>query len=164
MSYHQDSFIMFKIISHRGNIKGSSHGNENSPSLIDEAISFDLDVEVDLWTLDKLYLGHDTCEYTVTLDWLTNRKERLWIHAKNIKAAEFLVTTEFNWFWHENDSMTLTSKGIPWAYPGIYVKNGITVCFSVVNVPYYIKGVCTDEPLLFRDFLHKKGEIFGYTK
>jgi len=37
----------------------------------------------------------------------------LWIHCKNLKALE-LVPSETNYFWHQNDDFTLTSKGYIW--------------------------------------------------
>ena len=32
-----------------------------------------------------------------------------------------------NYFWHQEDKVTLTSKGYLWAYPGVICDNAITV-------------------------------------
>ena len=49
-----------KIISHRGNIRGSIPEKENRPSYIDCALGNGYDVEIDINTVDgELWLGHD---------------------------------------------------------------------------------------------------------
>ena len=44
---------------------------------------------------NKFYLGHDTPDYEVTENWLSKRKDRLWIHCKNLEAASKLGETDF---------------------------------------------------------------------
>lgn len=136
---------MIKIISHRGNINGSSE-DENKPSRIDKTIELGFDVEIDLRLVNnKLFLGHDTPQYEIDLQWLNNRKKYLWIHAKDKLTVEYLLNTDFRWFWHENDKMTLTSKGDIWLYPDNYSKYGITVVLEKNKmIPLDTKGICTD--------------------
>jgi len=96
----------------------------------------------------------------VTMEWLRKYKDVLWIHCKNQEALEKLSTSsvKFNYFWHETDCYTLTSKGIGWVYPGmIPYSNSIIVMPENVNMyslqPEYIErsyGICTDIPLFYR--------------
>jgi hypothetical protein len=111
-----------KLISHRGNISGPNVERENSPEYIDEAISLGFDVEIDVRYSkceEKFYLGHDDPQYHVTRYWLAERMENFWIHCKNIEALfEFVNTGGYNYFWHQEDDFTLTSKNYIWTYPG----------------------------------------------
>ena len=52
--------------------------------------------------------------------------------------------TNHHWFWHENDKITITSKGEIWCFPNIYVENGITVMLGLTKEFPNIKGICTD--------------------
>ncbi len=77
------------LISHRGNINGKNTEKENHPDYIDDAIKLGYDVEIDIWVIDgNFYLGHDGPQYNISLDWLSDRIDRLWIHCKNIEAIE----------------------------------------------------------------------------
>jgi len=139
-----------KIISHRGNIDGKSKF-ENTQNQIYRAIDLGFDVEIDLWVInDNLYLGHDKPTKICGLEFLYYNSDKLWIHAKNTEAVEYLSAQDkLNWFWHDKDKMTITSKGYIWSNIGEYIKNGITVCLEHTNIPDYILGVCTDEPIKF---------------
>lgn len=142
--------MLNKIISHRGNIDGRNIERENSISFIDEAINLNFDVEIDLWLLDKnLFLGHDKPQYEIDFNFLVERKNKLWVHAKNLEVIPFLRFEDLNWFWHENDKMVLTSKGYPWCNFDIFVKGGITVEFDFKIIPDYVYGVCTDKPIKY---------------
>jgi len=136
------------LISHRGNINGKNELLENSPFYIDDAIDAGYDVEVDLRAIEGcFYLGHDESEFGITLQWLNERKDSLWVHCKNLEAIEwFSMIKSFNYFWHEEDKVTLTSKGYVWAYPGNQpIKNSIAVLPEIHNDN--IKscvGICSD--------------------
>lgn len=120
------------LISHRGNVNGKFESWENEPTYIDKAISEDYDVEVDVWYKDKiLWLGHDKPDYGIDFRWFRDRISKLWIHCKNVEAIIFFKSLqyEFNYFWHEQDTITLTSKGYIWAYPG---KQPITESIAVL--------------------------------
>lgn len=136
---------MIKIISHRGNLSGKTP-DENKPAYIDTAISEGFDVEVDVWLVDnKWYLGHDEPQYETDIKFLSNY--RLWCHAKNTEALDVLLKNDIHCFWHETDKFTITSKGVPWGYPGNYMEYGITVELgSKIKIPS-VFGVCTDYPL-----------------
>lgn len=112
-----------KLIAHRGNTNGPNPLEENNPEYIEQAISQGFDVEIDVRydTFDKkLYLGHDEPQYTVDWFWLAKYKSSLWIHCKNTESLfEFSHgTSGFNYFWHQEDDFTLTSKNYIWTYPG----------------------------------------------
>lgn len=147
-----------KIISHRGNLIGSNPIRENSIDYIEEAISEGFDVEVDLRVEDnQCYLGHDDPQYFVTMEWLRKYKDVLWIHCKNLEALEKLSSSmiEFNYFWHETDCYTITSKGIGWCLVGQKPYfNSVVVLLESIDRPEYIKnsfGICTDTPLFYRN-------------
>jgi hypothetical protein len=106
-------------ISHRGNLTGRIPNKENYPEYIDEAINAGFDVEVDIWLVDKrFYLGHDEPQYEIDNEWLVDRVDKLWVHCKNVEALNWIRNTILHYFWHENDTLTLTSKQYVWVYPG----------------------------------------------
>lgn len=124
-----------RLISHRGNINGKNELLENNPSYIDIAIKEGYDVEIDLWIdNDGFYLGHDEPTYPIDLKWLTDRYLSLWIHCKNLRTVEGLrdlqnnMLTDLNYFFHNTDDCTITSRGHIWVYPGKQpVTNSIAV-------------------------------------
>lgn len=141
---------MLKIISHRGNIDGKTE-KENKPSYIENAISLNYDVEIDVWLFDnRFYLGHDEPQYLVDEKFLHN--PRLWCHAKNIEALEIMHKNNIHCFWHDIDKLTFTSKSVPWCYPGVYVKSGITVELGTHKIIPSVYGVCTDYPSSWIDW------------
>ena len=143
------------LISHRGNIDGPNPSKENKPSSITNAIRTGFQVEVDFWFIkNKFYLGHDEPEYDIPFEWFVSHHRSLWIHCKNIDAINKLVEIDrngvyLNYFWHQEDKVTLTSKGYLWAYPGVICDNAITVLpeqnmkMSKEDVKDYL-GVCSD--------------------
>jgi hypothetical protein len=136
------------LISHRGNINGKLPELENSIDYINNAIKLGYDVEIDVWMIEGvLFLGHDEPQYGITQHWLNERCTKLWIHCKNIEAVEwFSDIGVFNWFWHETDTITLTSNGYVWAYPGKQpIKNSIAVMPELHNDDVSMcSGVCSD--------------------
>jgi hypothetical protein len=136
------------LISHRGNTNGKFESYENEPAYIDKAISEGYNVEIDLWMNDGvLYLGHDSIQYEINYEWLKDRKNKLWIHCKNIEALEWCdEKIEFHYFWHQEDAATLTSQGTIWAYPGKQpIKNSIAVMPEIYgdNIIQCL-GICSD--------------------
>lgn len=135
-----------KLISHRGNTTGPDDSIENHPDRI-KSILNRYDCEIDVWFFDEWFLGHDGPQYKVDYDFL--RLPGLWIHAKNTKALETLITDEqINCFWHEHDSYTLTSRGFVWAYPDETCEVGnrtvaVMPEWNNTDVSNFF-GVCTD--------------------
>ena len=136
------------LISHRGNTNGKFESYENEPAYIDKAILEGFNVEVDVWMVEgQLFLGHDKPQYGVSQKWLNDRHYSLWIHCKNIEAMEWFNSFDgFNYFWHENDVMTLTSNGWMWVYPGKQpIKGSIAVMPEIYNDDISeCEGICSD--------------------
>lgn len=112
------------LISHRGNITGPNEKRENSISYIEEALELGFDVEIDIWADKQLWLGHDNPETPCPTKFLIQNFKHLWIHCKNLEAMDLLSQFRtLNYFWHESDDFTLTSKNFIWTYPGKRVSN-----------------------------------------
>jgi hypothetical protein len=141
------------IIAHRGNTNGPNPSLENKPSYIDEALqNKGIDVEIDLRIKDnQLYLGHDEPTYLIDQQFIIDRQDHLWIHCKDIESLIYCSThlPFTNYFWHQEDDYTLTSKGFIWVYPCQPIPPNKTRCICVipevdrtfVNNSY---GVCSD--------------------
>ena len=144
------------LISHRGNINGKIIERENQPEYIDEAISLGYDVEIDIWGIDgELFLGHDNPQYPTDFDWLKERSSNLWIHSKNIDALLYFTDIDyslelFNYFWHETDTVTLTSENWIWAFPGKQPING-----SIAVLPEIYNDDVSDAAGVCSDFIEK---------
>ena len=148
-------------ISHRGNLHGPEKGKENLPETIDEAISRGLHVEIDIWVEERrIYLGHDAPATEISLNYLKDRCDNLWIHCKNTTALTFFLEHKLNVFYHDKDLHTLTSEGYIWSRPGFYAfcKNEILVLpekfygprsTNWLKISHEFHGVCTDFPLDF---------------
>ena len=146
-------------ISHRGNINGKIEEAENNPDYIQDTIRLGYDVEIDVWYIDgEWWLGHDGPQYKTDLEWIEERSQNLWVHCKNIEAVEYFYENEndckeINWFWHEEDTLTLTSYGYIWAYPGKQpIKKSIAVMPEIHNdnISYCI-GICSDYIQKYKD-------------
>ena len=137
------------LISHRGNINGISKSHENYPTYIDNAIYVGYDVEIDIWYKDKiLWLGHDEPQYEIDFKWIIDRIDKLWIHCKNVEAILYFKECKYdiNFFWHQEDKLTLTSKNYIWVYPGNQpIENTIAVMPEIYNddISKCI-GICSD--------------------
>ena len=151
-----------KIIAHRANICGPNNKNENKLSSIRKCIELGFEVEIDIRFLEgHLYLGHDHPKDIITKKELLEINSNVWIHCKNLKAICYFlqIDEKFNFFWHDKDSYTLTSKGYIWAYPG---KKLSQECICVLPetdnslkdikslMKRNISGICTDYPNLFK--------------
>ena len=143
-----------KLIAHRGNTTGPNPLEENKSKYIESAISEGYDSEIDLWYKDNsFYLGHDEPQYEISALWLYKHKNSLWIHCKNYDALEKISNSpvDYNFFWHETDKFTLTSKGYIWTYPGqLFGYKSIVVMpettkDGIMNVSNYeCYGICSD--------------------
>ena len=140
------------LISHRGNINGKLSEKENHPDYILAAIQAGYEVEIDVWFKDgKFMLGHDEPQYEFPFELMQNHYSKLWLHCKNLEALEMFLKldatgSKLNYFWHESDKVTLTSKNIMWAYPGTQPLKG-----SIAVLPEWKEddvsqcaGICSD--------------------
>ena len=134
------------LVSHRGNTVGKNLELENTPKYIEKAIKLGYEVEVDLWVEENLfYLGHDYPQHLIQLNWLEFLESKLWIHCKNIEAFLTLSNSKFHYFWHEDDTITITSKGYPIAHYTKNIPNTISVMPEISNFPIENKlGVVSD--------------------
>ena len=140
------------LISHRGNIDGAYPTFENNPVYINKAVHCGFDVEIDVWCVDnRWYLGHDALQHEVTLSYLKN--DKFWCHAKNIEALESMLKDNIHCFWHQEDDVTLTSKGYMWTYPGKKLTtNSIAVLPELNNQnPKKALGICSDYVVNYKD-------------
>lgn len=139
------------LISHRGNINGRILENENRPNYVEDTLGLGFDVEIDVWFKDgEFYLGHDEPQYEVDYKFLLN--EKLWCHAKNVDAILEMKKYTIHYFWHEQDTLTLTSKNYIWAYPGKQpIKRSIAVMPELFNEDIsQCIGVCSDYVLKYK--------------
>ena len=142
--------MITKFISHRGNLYKKNPERENSTKYIEEVINLGYDCEIDLWMDNgRLYLGHDRPEHVISLSNLLDFKNNLWIHCKNLEVLNYLVENmkhDLNFFWHQNDDYTLTSKNYIWTFPNKNItKNSVIVDLnhkSKFKDPVF--GICSD--------------------
>lgn len=142
-----------KLISHRGNLRGPIPNKENRPSYIDCAISLGFDVEIDVRVFEgELYLGHDTPDYKVTLDWLKLRRDSLWLHCKDLEAVKVISKSNLNFFCHEGDEFTIVSNKKIWLH-NLKLKADKDTIIPLLNetqlklhnnLLHNVYGVCSD--------------------
>jgi len=145
------------FISHRGNLTGPNPMKENSVEYINNALSKSFDVEIDLWFKNNnFFLGHDEPKYEIDLNFL--KKPGLWIHAKNLECFYQLSNFDLNFFWHEDDKITITSKGFFWNYPGTKLsKKSICVLPEKSGIEKIeCQGYCSD---FIEDFYDRYNNI-----
>lgn len=168
--------MYIKIIAHRGLTNGPDEDLENKPEQIDTAISLGFDCEVDVWVETRrdedlngefgyFWLGHDSPQYKVPVTWINERKDKLWIHCKNMKALEYCrFEDDWNFFFHDVDLWTLTSKKHIWAYPSAAMQPGAVLALpEKTHLPDYllmemckrgeIVGLCTDYPFQYMQMI-----------
>jgi hypothetical protein len=125
------------LISHRGNLTGPNPERENSQLYIQEALDKEFDVEIDVWVIDDIiYMGHDKPQYGVDFRWIRDRVNKLWVHCKNVESVVYFKECGYdvNYFWHQEDTLTLTSQNHIWVYPGNQpIKNSIAVMPEINN-------------------------------
>lgn len=143
------------IIAHRGLLNGPDKNLENNPDAIEDALFHCRHAEVDLrFHEGAFYLGHDNPQYKTNLSWLYELRKHLWIHCKDLEAL--IMMKEFgdtyHYFWHQEDTVTLTSKGFIWAYPGKQpIRNSVAVMPERNNDDIsQCVGICTDYVLKYR--------------
>ena len=142
-----------KLIAHRGNLNGKNPFYENSPKYCQEAIDKGFDVEIDIWYTDTWWTGHHRPSYRVDTDFL--KMKEVWCHAKNIEALKRLLDLGAHCFFHQNDPVTLTSKGFMWTYPTHpLTENSICVLPELQKIDTKgCAGICSD---FLIDFSTKK--------
>jgi hypothetical protein len=138
-----------RFIAHRGNYKGPQKYAENTKQYLEHAY-FDMgfDVECDLIAHNgNLYLGHDNPGEMADPNFL--QRDGVWCHAKNLEALELLLAMRTNCFWHEKDTVTLTSQKYIWCYPGVLPVHPRAVWLDLEDITlpktkYGIYAICGD--------------------
>ena len=146
-----------KFISHRGNLNGARPDLENNPSQIEEVIGLGYDCEIDIWYIDgKIFLGHDEAQYLIDSSFLRINASRLWVHCKNVEALLWCQNSQIknlNYFWHQEDKVTLTSLRFVWAYPGFQpIDESVAVMPEINNETQLTTciGICSDIIEIYR--------------
>lgn len=133
------------IISHRGNTSGPDPVFENHPDRILE-VTKNFDCEIDVWVEEEeIFLGHDLPQYKVSRDFFYNQK--LWCHAKNLNALQYLLSINTKCFFHNIDDFTLVSNGLIWTFPYKPVTDKsiiVDVSKNWKEKNYNCFGVCVD--------------------
>ena len=131
------------LIAHRGNLNGKTN-RENQPEYIQEALVQDFDVEIDVWYIeDEFWLGHDIPQYKIEENFLEN--PRLWCHAKSIDTLYKMTSNSLiHCFWHQEDDVTLTSRGYLWTYPGKQLTKKSICVLPEKRFEAEMAGVCSD--------------------
>jgi hypothetical protein len=142
-------------ISHRGNLSSINPSLENSPKYIEDALQQNYYVEIDLWMQNnKLFLGHDLPQYEIDKAFLNNKY--FFVHCKNDEALNIMSNEilDCEYFWHQEDKYTLTSKNKIWVHPSAkLLKNSICVLPEIsrnedLSLCY---GICSDYITRYRN-------------
>ena len=144
------------LIAHRGNINGRNLNRENTVSYIEEAINKGYDVELDIRVIkNKVYTGHDNPIDNIDLNWLKKFKNRLWIHCKDTESLKYFSNLkDYNYFWHEKDQFTITSKGFILSHVNNNVKklsgDFIKIHFKNKKINGNFVGILSDYLLKYK--------------
>lgn len=155
-------------ISHRGNLNSINPESENKISYIQNAIDLGYDVEIDVRLINNyLFLGHDSPDYPITIEWLLEHKNNLWIHCKNFASLSYLVEKDVRTFYHQKENHTIINNcNKVWSHELSEADNkSIIPLLSLQDISnyknyYYVYGVCSDfisnikvqDESLFADF------------
>src|SRR5574343_267658 len=146
-----------KLISHRGNLFGSSGETENTNKQIKKCISEGYEVEIDLWCKNgSLYLGHDAPNEKFILEEYDS--DKLWIHCKNLECLHYFSNNikKYNYFFHDKDDATITSNGFLWIHPNadnIVGRKTVLVLPEKSSKIFHkenIFGICSDYVGLYK--------------
>lgn len=142
------------FIAHRGNIAGKNPHLENSPGYIMDAVGHGFDVEVDVrWIGSNFYLGHDAPQHLIHKEFLLH--PNLWCHAKNVDALAALLDIGAHCFWHEEDTVALTSLSYLWTFPAKPLTSR-SICvlpesWQLADQKIECAGICSDIIVNYRN-------------
>jgi hypothetical protein len=103
---------------------------------------------------NKLYLGHDLPQYEIEKTYLDNKY--FFVHCKNHEALHFMSNENLDceYFWHQDDKYTLTSKNKIWVHPSAkLLKDSICVLpeLSRTEDLSLCYGICSDYIMRYRN-------------
>ena len=152
------------LIAHRGNTDGINKDLENSLDYIKSALDSEYNVEIYVYYYkNSFYLGHDYPKFKISKKFLNNPS--FWIHAKNFDALMELKKFATNFFWHENDSYTITNRGFFWTYPNKKLgNNSIAVCLKKKHIKKNVYGICSDFVKFYRTKNYERSNLIGRSK
>jgi len=109
---------VIQLISHRGNLSGPEPARENTAEFIDEAIKEGYPVEIDVRkNEDGLWLGHDEPISLVDINWLTDRKDNLLVHSKNVEALKEMLDNDMRTFYHASERhVIIANTNLIWSH------------------------------------------------
>ena len=148
-------------IAHRGNTDGPCPETENTTAAVVRALEMGFDCEVDVWVVgDAVHLGHDEPGEKIAPEFLREHRSKLWCHAKNLEALQWLLAEKLHCFFHDRDDYALTSQGIVWAYPGRAVGPGVVNVMPErqVYLTFDCHGICSDCVSRYRSTMCAAGQ------
>lgn len=111
-----------QFIAHRGNTHGPQPTFENQIQYLLHAYDECGAIECDIQTYNgQLYFGHDDPQEIVSPDLIM--QDNWFCHAKDLESLGTLLDMGAHCFWHQQDTVTLTSKGYIWCYPKHYPEH-----------------------------------------
>jgi hypothetical protein len=123
---------MKQFIAHRGNLTGRQPAEENRLEYLLHAYNECGAIECDIRTHDgKLYYGHD--EPIELVDTNLILQYQWYCHAKDLDSLCTLLAMGAHVFWHQQDTITLTSKGYIWCYPDVYLIDPMAIWLDFEN-------------------------------
>lgn len=145
---------MKQFIAHRGNTQGSQPTFENRIEYLLHAYDICGAVEVDIQSHnDKMYFGHDEPQELVSIDLIM--QDNWFCHAKDLESLGKLLKLGAHTFWHQKDTVTLTSRGYIWCYPDVYLIDERAIWLDFENKFTDMEmiggwGLCSDRYPLIR--------------
>jgi hypothetical protein len=89
--------------------------------------------------------------YKTSKEFILNNSNNLWIHCKNHEALQYLINTDMNYFYHDKDDYTITSKNVIWGNINSEIINNMICVMPEKYIQYINKsqllkciGVCSD--------------------
>jgi hypothetical protein len=83
-----------------------------------------------------LYLGHDEAQERISVQYLLQRADDLFIHCKDIDSLQLLIQHDrLNVFGHSHDDFVVTSRGNVFCAVGIIQPGCVCVMPELYNKP-----------------------------
>jgi len=137
------------FIAHRGNTLGPQPTFENTEDYLQDAIDkgYHVEVDIQLWN-GALYYGHDEPNKHINEKFI--QRWEVICHAKTFETMGPLLDLGCHTFFHQEDDITLTSRGKIWCFPGNFPIHPDAIWLDLHNKPLpdvipNIWGICGDD-------------------